>query len=169
MEQIKIRRVQKEDLPEVARIRVEGWKTAYRGIIDDDFLACMSVEKDRQKREKDYLLNGFLVAKIDGKVVGFCRYVADNQFSPEREDIDCEITALYVAPEYKHNGIGTALFSAVKKELQEQHKTKMIIWCLKENLSAHQFYMKMGGKKQGEKQSQIGDKTYPEICFIYEL
>ena len=99
MEQIQVQRVQKEDLPEVARIRIEGWKTAYRGIIDDYFLDNLSIEKDQQKREKDYQLNGFLVAKIGEKVVGFCRYVGDNQFSPDRTDIDCEITALYVAPE----------------------------------------------------------------------
>ncbi len=169
MEQIQVQRVQIEDLPEVARIRIEGWKTAYRGIIDDYFLDNLSIEKDQQKREKDYQLNGFLVAKIGEKVVGSCRYVGDNQFSPDRTDIDCEITALYVAPEWKHHGIGTALFSAVKQEFQAQHKTRMIIWCLQKNLSAHQFYTKMGGKKQGKKQSQIGDKTYPEVCFIYEL
>ena len=75
MEQIQVQRVQKEDLPEVARIRIEGWKTAYRGIIDDYFLDNLSIEKDQQKREKDYQLNGFLVAKIGEKVVGFCRYV----------------------------------------------------------------------------------------------
>ena len=53
MEQIQVQRVQKEDLPEVARIRIEGWKTAYRGIIDDYFLDNLSIEKDQQKREKD--------------------------------------------------------------------------------------------------------------------
>jgi len=170
MEPIKIQRVQKEDLEEVARIRVEGWKIAYRGIIDDGFLDQMlSIEKDRKKREKDYMLNGFLVAKRGDKVVGFCRYISDNSFSPDMAEIDCEITALYVAPECKQQGIGTALFSAVKAEFQEQHKTKMVIWCLKENLSAHQFYKKMGGKMQGEKQSLIGDRTYPEVCFVYEL
>ena len=38
MEKIIIRNVKFEDLKSVADIATRGWQTAYRGIVDDDYL-----------------------------------------------------------------------------------------------------------------------------------
>ena len=54
MQNIIIRNVKKEDLWSVSSIVVEGWKSAYRGIIDDEFLDSLKVEDNYNKRLKDY-------------------------------------------------------------------------------------------------------------------
>ena len=38
-----IRNIIEDDLPEVIDIQIQGWKTAYRGIIDDAFLNSMTL------------------------------------------------------------------------------------------------------------------------------
>ncbi len=42
---IKKRNVKKEVLKQVAEIVVNGWKTAYKGIIDDEYLDSLNVEE----------------------------------------------------------------------------------------------------------------------------
>ena len=99
MDNIIIRNIKKEDLPEVVDIQINGWKTAYRGIIDDEFLDSMNIEERLKQRQKDYQSNNLIVAELNNEVVGFCRYVDNNSFSPEVEEADCELRALYLRPE----------------------------------------------------------------------
>ena len=44
---LNIRNVRKKDLMEVSKIAIEGWKTAYRGILDDAYLdiACFESQQ----------------------------------------------------------------------------------------------------------------------------
>ena len=57
MEKIIIRNVKFEDLKSVADIATRGWQTAYRGIVDDDYLNNLSIE------EKEYIKNNRNKAK----------------------------------------------------------------------------------------------------------
>ena len=159
---IKIRKVQKEDLRAVAEIGVNGWKTAYRGIIDDEFLDNLSIEENYQKTLKNYTENGFVVAELNNKVVGFCRYRTGNCYKNEYANIDCEISVLYVKTEYKRNGIGKKLVNYVIDQFKQNGFTKMIIWCLKDNYPSRAFYEKMGGIYCGEKIIERGNKQYKE-------
>ena len=43
--EITIRDAKKEDVRQIAEICVEDWKAAYRGIIDDAYVDCLSVER----------------------------------------------------------------------------------------------------------------------------
>lgn len=166
-----IRNVKKEDLPSVVDIKITGWQAAYKGIIDDDYLNNLTNERETNiaKMEKNYMKNGFIVAEINGEVVGFCRYIFDNSFSKEINDIDCELGAIYVRPDLKYSGIGTKMFNYVLNEFKSNKKTKMVLWCLKDNEPSKKFYSKMGGKIVKEKNVDIGNKQYIECCFEYEL
>ena len=124
MENIIIRNIKKEDIPEVVEVQINGWKTAYKGIIEDKYLDAMNKEERIKKRQKDYMQNGFIIAELNGDVVGFCRYIYNNSLSTEVEEADCELTALYVKPEFKYKGIGTKLVDYVKEEFKKSGKTK---------------------------------------------
>ena len=99
MKKIVVRNVKFEDLKAVADIAIRGWKTAYRGIVDNDYLDNLSVEENYQKRIKDYKENGFIVAEKDNEIIGFCRYRIGNNYKNEYPEVDCELCALYVKPE----------------------------------------------------------------------
>lgn len=77
--------------------------------------------------------------------------------------------ALYVKPNLKYNGIGTKLFQFVVNEFKARNKTKMILWCLKDNEPSKKFYKKMGGKIIGERTFVIDDKNYYEVGFEYNI
>ncbi len=169
MEDIIIRNVNEKDISSVADIQVNGWKTAYKGIIDDVILNSMNKDEKIKRFEGNYKKNGFVVAELENEVVGFCRYADSNEFTPNMQDIDCEITALYVKPDLKYNGIGTKLFQFVVNEFKNQSKSKMILWCLKDNEPSKKFYTKMGGKIIKERVIEIGEKSYCEVGFMYNI
>lgn len=169
MKNLIVRDVKFEDLEQVVDIQVRAWQTAYKGIIDDKYLESMDKSKRLEKRKKDYMQNRFIVAELDNKIVGFCRFIENNSFSSNIKNIDSEIMALYVEPNLKRNGIGKALFDYVKNDLKSQNKKHMIIWCLKENMPSRMFYEKMGGNIIGEKEFYLEENTYIEIGYIYDL
>ena len=166
-----IRNVKKEDIPAVVDIKITGWQSAYKGIIDAEYLNNLPNEREKriEKMEKSYMSNGFIVAELNSEIVGFCRYVFDNSFSEEINDTDCELCAIYVKPTLKHYGIGTKMFNYVVNEFKNNNKTKMILWCLKDNESSKKFYIKNGGQIIKEKYVNIGNKQYIECCFKYDL
>ena len=168
MENIIIRKVKRENIEDVVDIQVTGWQTAYRGIIDDEYLDKLSREEKIKKRKKDFDSNGFIVAEYENKVIGFCRYSTENR-NEEIKEADCELLALYVKYEYKHKGVGTKLFSYVKEAFKKLNKHKIVLWCLKENENAKKFYTKMGGKVVAEKDIEFGGKLYKEVAFLYSL
>ena len=169
MNNIKIRNIKKEDIPEVVNIQIRAWRTAYKGIIDDNYLANMNPEEKIKMREKDYNENKFIVAEINNEIVGFCRYTDNIEKTPETPKADCELRALYVKPELKHNGIGKKMFQYAVNEFKNMGKTKMVLWCLKDNVLARKFYEKMGGKIIKERLIHIGNRDYEEVAFEYGI
>lgn len=169
MENITIRNIKKDDIYQVVKIHINGWKITYKGIIDDEYLNTMNEQEIIKKREKDYMENGFIVAEFEGKIVGFCRYIDNNSFSKEMQEVDYELLALYVKLSLKHKGIGTKLFEYVRQEFKNKGKAKMALWCLKDNEPSKNFYTKMGGKIIKEKEILIGKNDYKEVCFLYDI
>lgn len=170
MENLLIRNVKLDDIPKVVNIRIKGWQEAYKNIIDSNYLKSLdeSIEDRIIRMKNNYMDNGFIVAKLDNEIVGFCRYINNNTYSPEF-NIDCEIMALYVRPDLKRRGIGKKMFNYVVDEFKSQNKKEMIIWCLKENYPSREFYKNMGGNIVGEKDMNIGNKLYREVGFKYDL
>ena len=169
MEDIIIRNIEEKDIPDVVDIQINGWKSAYKGIVDDNILNSMNRNERIEKRRNDYKENGFIVAELNNQVVGFCRYIDSNKFTQDISNIDCELLALYVNPDLKYNGIGTKLFQFVTNEFKSKNKTTMILWCLKDNEPSKKFYTKMGGEIIKEREIEIGEKSYCEVGFMYNI
>ena len=163
------RNIEEKDIPDVVNIQIDGWKSAYKGIIDDSVLNSMNRNERIEKRKNDYKENGFIIAELNNKAVGFCRYTDSNIFTRDISDIDCELLALYVKPSLKYNGIGTKLFQFVINDFKSKNKTNMILWCLKDNEPSKKFYIKMGGEIIKERTIEIGGKEYLEVGFLYNI
>lgn len=167
--QIEIRNLTVDDVAGAAQIKVDGWKEAYKGIIDDEFLNSLDVKPQIQQFAECVGSDNFIVAVLDGEVVGFCRFVYDNSLSPNIDYIDCELTAIYVRPDMKGQGIGSKMFKEVVKRFKGKNKTTMILWCLADNVSSVGFYKHMGGEIKEEKTVQLGDKNYKEVGIVYNI
>ncbi len=149
-------------MQQIAGIIVEDWKTAYRGIMDDDFLDLLTIEQEYRKDLRRYW--EYEVAEEDHEIVG----VAWSGTTDE-EPADCEIIALYVRYSKRGNGIGRALMLHAMDCFRQAGKETMIIWCLKENGESRKFYEKMGGKVYKEGTHRWGDRMYDMISYLYPL
>ena len=169
MDNLVIRKVKVEDLRNVAEIVVNGWQTAYKGIVEDDYLENLSIDEKYQKMLKNYKEDGFIVAEQNNKIVGFCRYCEENKYIKEYPEVDCELCALYVKNEEKRKGIGSKLVKYVMNEFKNKNLKKMIIWCFKDNYKARNFYEKMDGSYCGESSWVRGNKEYKKVGYVYNL
>ena len=166
-----VRYAKVEDIKEVAKINVDGWQTAYREIIADEFLDSLDYETARRKTEERFGNGLLIVCENDiGEILGFCKCgerkdVKDEGFG----EYDCELYAIYVRPDCKGQGVGKKLFDFATRELKENGNNKMILWCLEGNAPTIEFYKKMGGKQLGKKAHEIGNEPYNEVGFGYEL
>ncbi len=167
---IVIRNATINDAEKIAEIKIEGWQTAYRGIIDSVFLDNMDINAEIEKRKRN-LEEGasIVIAELNNEVVGFCLYRDYNENLESFPNTDCEISALYIKSSLKRKGIGTKLMQNVILKLQNLGKTKIILGCLKENYSSRAFYEKMGGKILKMEKITFGNKEYEEVIYEYDI
>ena len=168
MNELIIRKARIEDIEAISTIKVRAWQTAYRNIIENEYLDNMNIEHTIEENKRKFEQHNLIVAELNNEVVGFCKYDYCN--NEEKEDnADCELIAIYVKPEMKRNGIGKQLIQYVINQFKNARKRKMILWCLKENYPSRAFYEAMGGKPSKIKISKFGEKEYEIISFLYEL
>lgn len=163
-----IRQAEPNDVESIAGIKVSGWQCAYNGIIDEEYLASMSVSEQIDVI-KNYSLDTIFVAENSNEILGFCRFYDYDKPAYEDKEIDCEIREIYVKPAVKRQGIGSKLFSHTVDSFRRKGKKKMYLGCFKENINARKFYEKMGGVAQGGKDLEIGGKSYPTVSYIFNL
>lgn len=166
LNEVIIRKARFEDIESISTIKVRGWQTAYRNIIDDEYLDNMNIEKTIEKNKRNFEKHKFIVAELNNEVVGFCSY---NYLNNEENNADCELSGIYVKPEMKRKGIGKQLIQYVINECKNAKKRKMILWCLKENYPSRAFYEAMGGKSSKIKIAKFGEKEYEIISYLYEI
>ena len=168
MNEIKIRKAILDDVKAISTIKVEGWQSAYKNIINDEYLNNMSIQRTIEKNTKNLDRYPFIVAELGNEVVGFCSYDFGN-IEELDDNADCELRGIYVKPNMKRNGIGRKLLDYVKKEFLKANKEKMILWCLKENYPSREFYKSMGGIEGNCKKSEFGGTEYEIISYLFDL
>lgn len=151
----------------LARIHVDSWRTTYRGIVPDDFLAGLSVER-RERGWRDALTHAgqqrsFVLLAEDeaGQAAGF------TNGGPEREndpDYPGELYALYLLEQYQRRGLGRQLMALTARELIQRGANAMLLWVLADNPS-RKFYERMGGQRLREKEITIGQTTLVEVAY----
>ena len=170
MKDIIIRNATIDDAEKIADIKIKGWQTAYRGIVEDDYLDNMDREKEIEKRRNniDKGVN-IIVAESNNEIVGFCLFRNFNNYPEKYPNADCEISSLYVTSRLKRNGIGKKLMQYVIELLKKEGKTTMILGCLKENYPSRAFYEKMGVKAINYDEIEFGDKKYGLAMYEYDI
>lgn len=157
-----IRQAVPEDAKSIAKVHIDTWKSTYRGIVPDEYLAGMSYERREAFWEKS-LTDGakVYVAEEEGNIIGFA---TGGKIRGEIEDYEGELYAIYILKEFQQRGIGKALTHAVVKQLLESGIHSMLVWVLKDNPS-RQFYEALGGVPVKQEMVEIGGAKLEEIAY----
>lgn len=165
-----IRRALKSDNYNIAKLLVSGWQTAYKELIDNDFLNNMSVDIMAKGWKTNILSqnedNNIYVYEENNKIIGIIRFGKPDDTS---SNYNAEIHVLYVETTLKRNGIGTKLFKFATEHFIKNKTTNMIIWCLKGNTPSIRFYEKMGGKIVSFRKAVINNIELEEVGLEYNL
>jgi GNAT superfamily N-acetyltransferase len=162
---VKIRKAIVADAAAIARVHVDSWKTAYRGIIPDSHLASLSYDQ-RENGWKDTIENErsfVFVAEVERpeQIVGF---VNGGQERSKNSEYTGELGAIYLLEVYRRQGIGQRLVVTLAKKLIDSGHDSMLVWVLAKN-PYRKFYEKLGGKYLRSKQVEIGGTSYEEIAY----
>lgn len=136
-----------DDATIVANLHAASWRTAYRGILSDDYLAGEVVAERQyawQKRLEVRDDSQFgVIAAIDGIAVGFVFVIG--QADPAFGTL---IDNLHVSPEARSAGIGPQLLAAAAAGIIERGwDTRVHLWVWDANVRARAFYARMGGRE----------------------
>jgi GNAT superfamily N-acetyltransferase len=161
---IVIRAATREDVPAIAHVHVESWRTTYAGIVPDAYLAGLD-ETLRVQLWSERLESGthVFVAEWDGRVVGF----ADG--GPNRETVgecDSELYAIYLLKDAQKRGIGAALLRAMANALLQRNFKSMAVWVLEQNRS-RSFYERAGARLVQSKVIEIGGAKMMEVAYVW--
>jgi GNAT superfamily N-acetyltransferase len=142
-----IRRATVADAAVIAAVRIDSWRTTYRGIIPDDYLDGMKIEDStaiwsRILSATSNAANVF-VAEVDGEVLGFA---AGMTLAEAKLGFDAELSAIYLEPSVQRAGIGRKLVAHVAAALASAGANNMLVWVLADNRPARQFYEMLGAE-----------------------
>ena len=157
-----------EDSLEIAKLIKDGWNSAYKGIISDEYLENMDVEKISKswKEGIEKNKNNIFVYKENNHIIGVIRFGKAEDSILKNTG---EIFVLYIKPEEKRKGFGTKLIEFAKNKFMENGYDRMIIWCLKGNKQGANFYKKHGGDKIKERDYVVGGIKVREEGYIFNL
>lgn len=156
-----------KDQEQMAKIKTDGWRTAYDKIIAAKYLNEMDEHNLAQRYVSSFeeYKDLVLVAVKGNEVLGYSCF----SHSDKSGKYDSELISLYVKKEEAGRGIGSNLLIETAKELLDQGKHNMIVWCLSDNKNAISFYEGLGGVNVEEKLALIGDEYYKEYGFYFDL
>ncbi|GAA0090533.1 GNAT family N-acetyltransferase [Paraclostridium bifermentans] len=162
---MEIRIATEKDCRDLSILKRRVWGTTYRGIYPNEKLDKYDINLNENKF-RNMIKNKFqkvFIVLDDSTIIG---YMSCGKIMRAFEKYTHDIGLLYLLKEYQGKGLGSKLFELGKAELKNQGVTEFIVSCNKYNLSAQQFYAKMGGKiiKVDENNE---DKSIPQVKFKF--
>lgn len=155
------------DVPAVARIHVDSWRTSYAGIVPDDFLAGLRYENreamwQRNLENPDWRSVLFVAEDAPGQVVGFACAGPEREGDPQYTG---EVYAIYLLHAAQGKGMGRALMRATAQWLLAHGYPALLVWVLATNGPARRFYEAVGGQYVREKDIEIGGAALVEVAY----
>jgi GNAT superfamily N-acetyltransferase len=150
----------------MARVHIESWRSTYRGIVSDGYLAALSYERrtqmwmrglsDPESREFYYVAE-----EPSGEIIGFASGGPERTGDPEYPG---ELSAVYLLETHQRRGIGRRLARAVAERLAQDGLRSLLVWVLADNPSRC-FYEALGGELVRQGKAEIGGVVYDKVAY----
>jgi ribosomal protein S18 acetylase RimI-like enzyme len=155
-----------EDAYDVARVHVRSWRSAYRGLIAQEYLDSLTPEvwASRYTFGRMGIQLPSTQVAVDGSTIcglvttGLCRDKDLSNFG--------ELLAIYVDPAYMRAGVGRLLMTAARERLRGVGVMAASLWVLAGNVRARRFYERDGWRFDGTRRTRTyGDVPVDEVRY----
>ncbi len=170
---ITIRRARPADAAAIGAVHVAAWRSAYPGILPDDYLARLSVP--RQAAYYDSTIRGGASVHVltasgrdlpsslapGGRVIGFVTATRGSGLA------DGEIETLYILDDWRERGLGRLLLATTAAHLAGIGCRSVFLWVLRDNPSRF-FYQHLGGRAVAESHTRVAGQKLAQIAFAWD-
>lgn len=167
---LRLRRAEASDAPALARVHVDSWQAAYRGLVADSVLKRFTYEWREERFRQS------LAAHAEPTYIA---YLGDNMVGiltlgiARDADLDLartgEIWGIYLAPSYWRQGIGRRLFAMAEAMLLSRGYDSAVLWVLEGNDHARRFYEAMGFALDGGRKEVDFDGILPVVRYRKQI
>ena len=165
MSRYQVRPATLRDAKAIAQVHVASTQAAFKGLVPDEYLKSISLEKSQSywREAVDLCEPQVLVATKDDAVVGFVGF--DRSRDKATPATTGEIWAIYAKPELWGTGLGVALWEAARDGLVEEGCTKVTLWALWRDERVLSFFGEAGFKvdKGSARTTDMGGSKLEEI------
>jgi ribosomal protein S18 acetylase RimI-like enzyme len=167
------------DVRQIARVHIESWRIGYRGLLEEQLLAGLSIAereamwRKRLSGEEKYERRVDVAVNRGETIVGFVvAGPSEEQAASERIG---EIYALYVLPDHWSMGVGQALMDAAVDHLAGTGSSRALLWVLASNTRARRFYERSDWTWDGRTKTKLltglpdFDSEVEEVCYWRHL
>jgi len=169
LEKTEVRTATVSDVPIIAHIINEAWKSAYAGIVPQPVLGALSDEKKAAQLRiglQRYPTMRYYLLEADGMPLGAA------SLHPTR-DVDlpdaAEFSFFYFLPGVWRRGYGTILLHYLIHEAEERGYRQICCWVLEENKRAVAFYESQGMLRDGKLQTVSIGKDLTAVRYVMDL
>jgi hypothetical protein len=168
---ITIRKAEKDDIPDIARIHLPAKQKAYADAVDNDYLQSMTAQEfeDTWTRYMEASDATQYIADYGEQAVGVISYGRLRTPPPGTSKIRplyaAEIFGIHVHPDYWKKGIGKSLIQKACEDLMSQNLKSLCLWVIQGNKNAIGFYDYLNGQRIGKRMIEVGPSKVKELCY----
>jgi len=158
---INIRNGVLEDVSAISNVIASSWKSAYRGIVHDEYLDSLN-----DSHWIDFLSTGMsgqavfsMVLEQDEDIIGSAILIT--------EEAQAHLLSFYLVPEMIGYGFGHVFYNGVEAELKRRGFVKCVLDVLQDNDRAIRFYEAHGFLDTNSRiTAKLGESEY--ACKVFE-
>ena len=158
------------DVPAIARVYVDAWKTTYQGLVPELFLKGMTFDFAlkifmESFEDKVHSYQVLVAETSEGKMVGYADFGRERSHPESGEG---ELYGIYLLKEFQKQGIGGELFERARQKTAEAGLKPLVVWVLDQS-PYRKFYEKTGGKlRPGVKTLGPTGSQVQLVCYAWE-
>lgn len=162
MKSLEIRIAEREDIATISSVLATSWKSAYRGIVADNYLDAL-----QNNHWVEFLTTGLGNANIFAMVlINERQIIGAAIIGQEQNENTANLISFYLLPDKIGQGIGHNFYDGIEDELKRRNFTECILDVLENNNRAIRFYETHGFVKTSETKAALGSGEY--LCAKYE-
>lgn len=149
-----------DDVEAIRAVAEASWEQDYPGILSRETVETGFDEwygRDRLAVKIEDPRTHVFVAAVEGTIVGFAHTFVDGE--------EGSVLRLYVHPDHRREGIGTALFDAVAETLFEYDIERLRSMVLADNDPGNDFYRELGFDRVSTDSTRIGNQQFEEHAY----